>query len=403
MLIKNKLKIINLSDIKPYKNNAKIHTPEQIELIKQSLEKHDYYAPIAVDSKNVIVLGHGRYEALKQMNGKKIEVVDLSYLKPKEIKKLRILDNKIVSNEWDKDLLQAEIEAIYNGFDDMEKIADELSISEKELNDLMPTPETEGDDEIPEEVEKITKLGDLWELGRHRLLCGDSTKEEDVNRLMDGKKADMVFTDPPYGVDYQSNMRVKTQKFDKLENDNILIDGWIELANNNNNGFMFVWTSWKVSNKWRELINNITNIVIWNKGGGGIGDLKKTFLTDYEMALVCNNGNEILGKRIGSVWTIGKDNANSYKHPTQKPVDLGVMAIENVTLNNHTVLDLFLGSGSTLIACEKTNRICYGMELDEHYCDVIVQRYIDFCTKNGINIEIKHNGKEFNTGITQNG
>ena len=133
MLIKNKLKIINLSDIKPYKNNAKIHTPEQIELIKQSLEKHDYYAPIAVDSKNVIVLGHGRYEALKQMNGKKIEVVDLSYLKPKEIKKLRILDNKIVSNEWDKDLLQAEIEAIYNGFDDMEKIADELSISEKEL------------------------------------------------------------------------------------------------------------------------------------------------------------------------------------------------------------------------------------------------------------------------------
>ena len=146
-------------------------------------------------------------------------------------------------------------------------------------------------------------------------------------------------------------------------------------------GWVFIWTTWKVIDKW---IDNTSafgypnNVVIWSKGGGGIGDLKKTFSTDYEMALVWNRGNQLCGKRIGSVWKVDKDKAIDYKHPTQKPVALAVEAFDKTTKHGQSILDLFLGSGSTLIAAEKTNRKCYGMELDPKYCDVIIQRWEEF-------------------------
>jgi len=137
----------------------------------------------------------------------------------------------------------------------------------------------------------------------------------------------------------------------------------------------------------------MSNMIIWDKGGGGIGDLQKTFSTDYEIALVWHNENEIKGKRIGSVWDCGKDQASEYLHPTQKPVNLAETAILSVTQNLQIVTDLFLGSGSTLIACEKTSRKCYGMELDEKYCDVIVKRYIEFCVKNNKEVKVYRNGE----------
>ena len=213
-------------------------------------------------------------------------------------------------------------------------------------------------------------------------MCGDSTDKADVDRLMDGNKADMVFTDPPYGIDYQSNMR--KQKFNTIENDDRFITKWIKFLPEISNGWVFIWTTWKVLKEWitiSESIGECTNMVIWDKGGGGIGDLKKTFSTDYEIAIVFNRGAEITGKRLGSVWEINKDNPTKYKHPTQKPVDLCAMALTNCTTDYSVILDLFLGSGSTLIACEKTNRQCYGMEIDPHYCSVIIQRYKDFCGK----------------------
>ena len=198
---------------------------------------------------------------------------------------------------------------------------------------------------------------------------------------MDGSKADMVFTDPPYGVNYQSNMRTKSKKFDKIQNDNSFIKKWIPLIDEYSNGFVFIWTSWKVVNIWMDLcksIGDLSNMIIWDKGGGGIGDLKKTFSTDYEISLVYHRNNYLKGMRIGSVWEIGKDKAVDYKHPTQKPVELAVVAINHTSIKNNIILDLFLGSGSTLIACEKTNRKCYGMELDPHYCDVIIKRWEDY-------------------------
>ena len=186
-------------------------------------------------------------------------------------------------------------------------------------------------------------------------MCGDSTSITDVEKLMDGIKADMVFTDPPYGYNYQSNMREKTQKFDVIENDDKILDFFpnIQLVCN---GFVFICTTWKVLDQWIPLFkkyHELSNMIIWSKGGGGIGDLKHTFSTDYEVILCANNGREITGKRIGSVWTISKDNANGYVHPTQKPVKLSEFAIRNTTCVGDSVLDLFGGSGSTLIACEQ--------------------------------------------------
>jgi DNA modification methylase len=239
------------------------------------------------------------------------------------------------------------------------------------------------DDETIKEIEveynvpQRAKLGDIWQLGNHRLMCGDSTDAETVAKLMNGKKADMVFTDPPYGYNYQSNMRVKSEKFDILMNDDKILD-FMKPLKAVNNGFVFVCTTWKVLDKWLPLFNkyyNLTNMIIWDKGGGGIGDLKHTFLTDYEIILCSNNEREITGKRLGSVWNISKDNANEYIHATQKPVKLSATAIENTTKENEIVLDLFGGSGSTLIACEQLKRICYMMELDPKYCDVIINRW----------------------------
>jgi DNA modification methylase len=401
MNIKNKTKLLSITDIKPYKNNAKIHSENQVESIKQSIEKYDYIQPICVDKNNTIVIGHGRYEAIKQLNGKdKIEVVDLSYLKPKEIKKLRILDNKIISDEWDKDALQSEIESIYNGFDDIDKIADELSLSDKEINSIIPLPDTEGDDEIPEDVPTITKLGDIWELGRHRLLCGDSTKEDDVNRLMDGDVIDLVHTDPPYG---------KMESGNRLGRDGLAKSRFYKDFKDDSTDYAIKAYDicdklkvkrmvWWGANYYCHSLPEGNNWFVWDKR---VEEKQKDTQSDCELAWVKSKWSSV--RIFRHLWKgMMKDSEKGQKriHPTQKPIALVEWVFEYYK-DVKNVMDLFLGSGSTLIGCEKTNRICYGMELDEHYCDVIVQRYIDFCTKNDINIEIKRNGKKYNTDITR--
>lgn len=224
------------------------------------------------------------------------------------------------------------------------------------------------------------------EIFSHRLMCGDSTKEEDVEKLMNGNKADMVFTDPPYGYNYQSNMRTKTEKFGVLKNDDKILD-FLKPLKNYCKGFVFICTTWKVLDKWIPLFKsyyNLTNMIIWDKGGGGIGDLKHTFSTDYEIILCSNNDKEITGKRIGSVWNVPKDNANDYVHATQKPIKLSSLAIENTTNKSENVLDVFGGSGSTLIACEQLDRNCYMMELDPKYVDVIINRWETFTGKKAV-------------------
>ena len=240
------------------------------------------------------------------------------------------------------------------------------------------------EDEVPDVPdEPVAVLGDVWLLGNHRLMCGDSTSVEAMDGLMQGEIACMVFTDPPYGISFQSQYRSTSLKFAVLDNDDKILDiaPTLEMYST---GWMFIWTTWKVVDKWIDNTQSFgypSNMVVWSKGGGGIGDLKKTFATDYELALVFNRGAELQGKRIGSVWRIGKDNAIDYKHPTQKPVGLAVEAIDKTTRNGATVLDIFGGSGSTLIACEQSSRKCLMCELSEVYCDVIVTRWQNYTGK----------------------
>jgi DNA modification methylase len=311
-----------------------------------------------------------------------VPCIRLAHLSDTQRKAYVIADNRLALNAgWDDSMLMLELQELKAEDFNL----DLLGFEAEELNALLnPIKETEGltdEDAVPDVPEEPkTKPGDIYQLGRHRLMCGDSTSIDAVEKLMDGQLADMVFTDPPYGVEYQSNMRTKSQKFEVLANDNQFLDiaPIIEMFSS---GWVFVWTSWKVQTKWIEMFSGFgypTNIIVWHKPGGGIGDLKKTFSSDYEIALVWHRGAELCGKRIGSVWTVKKDAAINYTHPTQKPVELPVEAMDKTTKPNANVLDLFGGSGSTMIACEKLGRTNFSMELDPKYCDVIVKRWEEF-------------------------
>ena len=365
---------VKISKVKGNPSNPRIIKNDKFKKLVKSIQEFPEMLklrPIVVDEDMMVLGGNMRLKASKEAGLSEVWI-DIAEGLTEEQKKEFIVKDNVGFGEWEWDMLA-------NEWDSVQLAEWGLDVWENEDDKV-----TEGlidDDEIPEVKESIVKRGDIWQLGEHRVMCGDSTSSDDVAKLMNGEKADMVFTDPPYGVSYQSNMRTKSQKFDVLENDDTFITEWINNLPLYSNGFVFVWTSWKVLKQWIEFcegIGDLSNIIVWDKGGGGIGDLKKTFLTDYEVALVYHRGAEIIGKRLGSVWSVGKDSASSYLHPTQKPVELAVMAIENILQRNKIVLDLFLGSGSTLIAAEKLNRKCYGMELDEKYCDVIIERWEQF-------------------------
>lgn len=374
------LKKIKLSEIKPYERNAR-KNDEAVEYVIKSIKQCEYIAPIILDENNVILAGHTRWKALKKLGYKEAECVIKEGLTEDQKKKYRLLDNKTSEfAEWDFDLLEDELTDLDFGDLDIDwgVEAPEFDTEQEIIEDEVP--------EIPENPK--AKYGDIYQLGNHRLMCGDSTKKEDIEKLMNGEKADMVFTDPPYGYEYQSNMRTKTEKFEVLKNDDKILD-FFPLLKDFNNGFVFICSTWKTLDKWLPLFKgyyDLTNMIIWDKGGGGIGDLKHTFSTDYEIILCSNNNCEITGKRIGSVWTIHKDNPNDYVHATQKPVQVSSNAIVNTTKRNDLVLDLFGGSGSTLIACEQLNRKCYMCELDPHYVDVIIERWEQFTGEKAIKI-----------------
>ncbi|NBW23244.1 MAG: hypothetical protein EBR82_86400, partial [Caulobacteraceae bacterium] len=344
-----------------------------VEAVKASLEKFGQRKPIVVrKSDQVVIAGNHTLQAAQALGWSEIAVVWVDDDDTMS-KAFALADNRTAElGDYDEEALAALIGEV-GALDP--KLLEATGWDSKSVSELLDKMQTElpvDVDEVSDEVPAISKLGDVWLLGEHRVMCGDSTKTSDMNKLMLGKTANMVFTDPPYGVKYQSNRKTKTEKFDVIDNDDVILD-IVPTIKQFSEGWIFVWTSWKVIDKWVQSLSELeypTNMIIWNKGGGGIGDLKKTFSSDYEIALIWNRGNELTGKRYGSVWDIGKDAATKYVHPTQKPVGLGVQAIETTTNRNDIVLDLFGGSGSTLIAAHETNRIAYLMELDPHYVDV---------------------------------
>jgi DNA modification methylase len=377
---------VNIKLIIPNPSNPRIIKDTKFaKLVKSIKDFPEMLAlrPIVVDEYMIVLGGNMRLKACIEAGLKRVPVIKASMLTADQQKEFIIKDN-VGYGEWDWDILANQWdEHLLNDWG--------LDVPVFEIEDLGTAEEDNFD--VPDGgLETDIVIGDLFQIGDHRLLCGDSTDSDAVAKLMDGKKADMVFTDPPYGVSYQSNMRTKSDKFEVLKNDDVFITEWINNLPLFSNGFVFVWTSWKVLKDWIEIcsqIGELSNLIVWDKGGGGIGDLKKTFLTDFEIALVYHRGAEIKGKRLGSVWSVGKDGANKYLHPTQKPVGLAAMAIENILPINKICLDFFLGSGSTMVASHQLKRKCYGMELDPKYCQVIVDRMI----KLNPTLVIKRNGE----------
>ena len=403
-----KIEKININEINEYSGNVKEHPEWQIEQIKNSVQEFGFNDPIAIDEKNIIIEGHGRYLALKELGYTEVEVIRLKHLTEEQKTAYAIAHNKLTMNtEFDIEKLQYELNKLeVNGFD-----LDLLGFDEAELEEItedgIEEAEEDGieiiedDLEIAEPENVVIKMGDLIELGKHRVMCGDSINLEDIKKLTNERKINMVFTDPPYGYKYQSNKRIKSDKFNIITNDDKILN-FMPIIKKICNGFVFVCASWKNIKEWIGLFEEyfeLTNIIVWNKGGGGMGDLKHTFATDYELILCSSGSSEITGKRIGSVWTVAKDASTNYVHPTQKPVKLSAISIENTTKENERVLDLFGGSGSTLIACEQLKRKAYLMELEPKWVQTIIERYLKFTGDE----EIRINGKTVNWEDYKNG
>ena len=336
-----KLEKRKTDELKFYPGNPRKMDRKEMEKLKKSISEFGLVDPLIVNKDNEVIGGNQRLKVIKTLGIKEVDVVVVDLPKSKE-KALNIALNRI-SGEFDEGLLK-------NFIDDIEPLDLKLTgLDDKEISLLDDNVEVQEDEyQEPEDIEVTVKKGDVYQLGNHRLMCGDATIKEDVEKLMNGEKADMVFTDPPYGVNYQSNMRTKSKKFGVLKNDNLVLKEWIKNAILYSTGWILFFTDWKIIEEWIDAgkqIGKLTNMIIWD---------------------------------------IGKDNPNTYKHPTQKPVKLSSLAIE--TLSKGSILDLFGGSGSTLIASEQLGRKCYMMEIDPYYCQVIIDRWEKFTGKKAVKL-----------------
>jgi len=335
--------------------------------------------PIVVDKDMVVLGGNMRLKACQAAGLTEVPIIVADQLTPEQQAEFIIKDN-VGFGEWDWDILANEWDA--------ELLQDwglELPF------DNTPVLEAEEDDyEAPSEIKTDIVLGDLIEIGQHRLLCGDSTDSDQVARLMNGEKADMVFTDPPYGYSYESNYQ---KKHKELLNDDKILDFLPNayLFSNENVAF-YIFCGWQTIKQWIQEVENcgviLKNIIIWKKNNWSMGDLKGAYAGQYEVILFAHKGRVNLKNGRGQdIWEF--DRVPPKDHPTMKPVELIEKAVNDVTNFDNIILDLFLGSGSTMIAAHQLNRKCFGMELDPKYCQVILDRM----HKLDPSLEIKINGK----------
>jgi DNA modification methylase len=401
MKLIDKVKIIDIDKIYPYINNPKEHPEEQINKIASSIKNFGFTVPIIIDEDFEIIAGHGRYKAAKKLELDKIPCIVREDLNAAQIKAFRIADNKVAMSEWDEELLSLELEDL-----DMQDYDLELTgFDNEEIEELFDS-ELEGEKDnfnLEDELDNdniISKSGDIIKLGKHRLMCGDSTKEKDVNALMNGEKADMVFTDPPYGMfldtDY-SNLNWgdrKGKKYDNVIGDHEDFKPELITKIFDNFGYckeIFLWGA----DYYYELIPDFKegHYIVWDKTLESNGDAGSN--SEFELVWTKTKHKRIV---IHFNWFrffgITKQDAKTRIHPTQKPLQVCTPFIEQYAKENEIVVDVFGGSGSTLIACEQLNRICYMMELDEKYVDVIIRRYIKYRLDNDKEVNIKVNGEE---------
>lgn len=369
---------LKVNEIKPYEKNAR-KNDEAVPVVMESIKQCEYIAPIIIDEHNIILAGHTRFKALKRLKYKEIEVLRVYGLTEEQKRKYRLLDNK--TNEiaqWDFDLLPDELDGL--DFGDLE-LDWGINLESEEEHEIIE------DDvpEIDEQAEPITKLGDIWQLGRHRLMCGDSTDKAMVQKLMNGKQADMLLTDPPYNVNYEG----KTEEHLKIQNDKMedeafkdfLVNAFTVADQNlKPGGAFYIWHADSEGYNFRKACKEVgwtvRQCLIWNKNTLVMG--RQDYHWKHEPCLYgWKDG-------AGHLWNSDRKQTTVIDwdrptradiHPTMKPVGLFDYQIKNNTKPGDLVLDLFNGSGTTIIACEQNGRTGYAMELDPKYVDATVKRW----------------------------
>jgi len=382
------MQLVPVSKLVPYVNNARTHSPEQVMKLRSSLREFGFINPIIIDRDYGIIAGHGRLLAAKEEGITEVPCVFVDYLTEAQKKAYILADNRMAMDAgWDEELLRVEIEALQGEAFDVSL----TGFDEKELADLFKDgndSDAEDDDyDLSAALEKaaFVKRGDIWTVGRHRLMCGDATSAEDVAALMDGRKANLILTDPPYGVSFKSSSGLTIQN-DSMKDEefyHFLLDSFKNMADHlEKGGAAYVFhADTEGLNFRRAFIDagfHLAGCCIWVKDSLVLG--RSDYQWQHEPVLYgfMQNGKHqwYSDRKQTTIWNFAKPKRNA-NHPTSKPLDLLGYPIGNSTQENAIVIDTFGGSGSTLMACEQMNRTCCTMELDEKYASVILRRYVD--------------------------
>lgn len=400
------MKMVETSKLIPYVNNARTHSQEQVNKLRGSLREFGFINPVIIDSDFNVIAGHGRLMAAKEEGIEEVPCVLVDYLTEAQKKAYILADNRYAQDAgWDEELLRLEIESLegmdfdvsLTGFDDQE-IADLFADGES-------TGAEDDDFDLSDALEKaaFVERGDVWQVGRHRLMCGDATSPEDVATLMGGKKANLIITDPPYNVAFESSDGLSI-KNDKMENEKFyefLLAAFKNMAEHlEKGGSAYVFHADTEGLNFRKAFIDagfhLSGCCIWVKNSLVLG--RSDYQWQHEPVLYgfLQNGKHYWSKNAGrsqtTIWNFDKPKKNK-NHPTSKPLDLLAYPIGNSSQENAIVIDTFGGSGSTLMTCEQTNRICHTMELDEKYASVILRRYVED-TDDAENVYVIRNGEK---------
>lgn len=389
----------------PYINNSRKHSDEQVAQIAASIKEFGWTNPILVDGDSGLIAGHGRLLAARKLGMAKVPVIELAHLSELQKKALIIADNKLALNsDWDNELLMIELQELDSEDFDLSVLGFDQDELDALLNPIEPTTGLTDEDAVPDVPEEPkTKLGDIYILGNHRLMCGDSTSIDAVEKLLQSQKADLLFTDPPYGVSYEGGHNKKKRQgiiADTLQGED-LTDLFYESLSTaitwlKDGAALYVWyASGKSIETYASLAKlplKLRAVIQWYKVKSGLGAFMSQYIPNCEPCMYLHkegcSPSWYGPTNEKTVWELKKESTNNF-HPTQKPVELPERAITNSTKQGDSVLDLFGGSGSTLIACEKIGRLARVMELDPKYCDVIVKRWEDFTGKKAILSELE--------------
>ena len=381
------MQLISIDKLVPYVNNARTHSAEQILKLRSSLREFGFVNPIIIDREFNVIAGHGRLMAAKEEGIEEVPCVFVDYLTDAQKKAYILADNRMAMDAgWDEELLKIEMEELQNLGYDLEF----TGFDEKELADLFGVDDKEGKEDefdLTAALEKASfvERGDVWFVGKHKLMCGDATSSEDVAKLMEDKKANLILTDPPYNVAFKSSDGLTIQNDSMKNNDfyEFLFSSFKNMAEHlENGGAAYIFHADTEGLNFRKAFIDagfhLAGCCIWVKDSLVLG--RSDYQWQHEPVLYgfMQNGKHpwYSDRKQTTIWNFDKPKKNS-NHPTSKPLDLLAYPINNSTQANAIVIDTFGGSGSTLMACEQMNRICYTMELDEKYASVILRRYVE--------------------------